>query len=201
MAAPLEMQFEGEKNSRIDIAYNSSDRNRFFSETECEAVIDWAEERAAWVRNRYEADLGEYGKAIRESSVFKLDPAVPNGEIDWLLSKIGDIVSALNRKIWHFDLTELGVVHITRYEEGDQHTQHVDLSDDFCDCKIFFMAQLSPADAYQGGTLEYGFQPTPASRAQGSVMAFPAWVPHRVTPVTSGRRYSVNCFALGPSFR
>lgn len=134
--------------------------------------------------------------------MIKLNPSFRDGDIDWLPRKLSDIVAALNREIWHFDITELSELHLLRYDEGDQVTLHADLDDSYCRRKIAVLTQLSPADDYQGGALEYGFAPaTVASREQGSVLAFPAWVPHRVTPIISGRRYALSCFALGPSFR
>lgn len=202
MGEGLAMQFEGGKNQQIGMAYNSSQAgNQLFSQSECEAVIAWSEKRGNWYSDRLKVDLGEDGHAIRQCSAVELNPAVPNDGIDWLLSRLSHIVSVLNGKIWRFDLTELSFVHVFRYDEGDQVGQHVDLDHTYCERKIALLVQLSKPDGYQGGALEYGIPPSVALRAQGSVLAFPAWVPHRVTPVTSGRRYSVSCFALGPSFQ
>ena len=37
--------------------------------------------------------------------------------------------------------------------------------------------------------------PAIAARERGSLLAFPVWVPHRLSPVTSGKRYVVTCSA------
>jgi len=197
------MRFEGERNNRIGSAFNRSNgTNRLFSAAECDTVIHWLEERAGWDRTAPQSGTPELGNGLWQCNVIKLDPSLRNRAIDWLPSKLSDIVAALNRKIWHFDIDELSELYLLRYDEGDQVTLHIDLNDARCRRKIAVLTQLSPADAYQGGTLEYGFAPaTLAAREQGSVLAFPAWVPHRVTPITSGRRYALSCFALGPSFR
>lgn len=40
-----------------------------------------------------------------------------------------------------------------------------------------------------------------AKRAQGGVIVFPAFLLHRVTPVTAGVRHSLTLWAHGPAFR
>ena len=79
---------------------------------------------------------------------------------------------------------------------------HIDFGRGYLDRKISMVVQLSPPDAYEGGVLEFGISPpTTAARERGSLLAFPAWVPHRLSPITSGRRYVATCFVLGPPFR
>ena len=34
----------------------------------------------------------------------------------------------------------------------------------------------------------------------GTVIVFPSWIQHRVTPVTSGTRKSVSLWLIGPKF-
>jgi PKHD-type hydroxylase len=202
MRARLAMRFEGEANSRIGIAYNSSSGNRPFSAAECDAVIRWLEDRAAWDRTALEEDIPGFGKCARRCNVVRLDPAASDRVIDWLPRKLSGIAETLNRELWHFDITGLSELHLLRYDEGDQVTLHADLAEDYCERKIAILTQLSPPDDYQGGALEYGIAPAAiASRERGSVLAFPAWVPHRVAPITGGKRYALSCFALGPSFR
>lgn len=40
-----------------------------------------------------------------------------------------------------------------------------------------------------------------APLAQGTATVFPGFVLHRVTPVTTGARYSLTVWAHGPAFR
>ncbi len=62
--------------------------------------------------------------------------------------------------------------------------------------------QLTDGAAYQGGDLEF---PWPAvlagQRELGSILVFPSYLAHRVTPVTAGVRRSLVAWACGPSFR
>jgi hypothetical protein len=201
MAAHLAMRFEAEANSRIDIAYNSSS-DRAFSAAECDAIIRWLELRAGWDRTVLEEDIPGFGKCVRQYNVVKLQPHLIDRVMDWLPHKLIGIVETLNRKIWRFDITGLSELHLIRYDVGDQVSLHADLDGDYCERKIAVLIQLSAPDDYKGGVLEYGIAPPAiASRELGAVLAFPAWVLHRVTPISRGTRYALSCFALGPSFR
>jgi PKHD-type hydroxylase len=41
----------------------------------------------------------------------------------------------------------------------------------------------------------------PAEKKKGSVLLFPSWILHRVTPVTKGVRKSIVVWVTGPKFR
>jgi PKHD-type hydroxylase len=77
----------------------------------------------------------------------------------------------------------------------------MDIDMEHCDAKLSALVQLSAADSYEGGVLGFGLPLLPAYREQGSLLVFPAWMPHQVTPTRSGIRYSLLYSALGPSFR
>ena len=49
--------------------------------------------------------------------------------------------------------------------------------------------------------LEAGSGPYRAHKARGTLVAFPSYVMHRVTPVTSGTRKSLVAWVAGPKFR
>ena len=55
---------------------------------------------------------------------------------------------------------------------------------------------------FEGGNLEIGggHLQTP-SFGEGSIIVFPSYTPHRVTPVTKGIRYSLVSWFVGPPFR
>jgi len=55
-------------------------------------------------------------------------------------------------------------------------------------------------DDYEGGKLEiWGFNQN--AHKQGSIIFFPSYMPHRVTPVTKGVRYSLVIWFLGAPFK
>jgi 2OG-Fe(II) oxygenase superfamily len=110
-------------------------------------------------------------------------------------------LAGLNEQIWRFNLTRFTAIGLNRYERGDEVSLHLDLGQKYNNRKLVALAQLSPPDAYEGGELGFGLPLQAACREQGSLLVMPAWMPHRVMPVTSGIRYIAGCFALGPSFR
>lgn len=181
-------------NSRIDVAFNSSsERTRLLSADECESVIGWAE-----------AQPTRWEKVIQPNvkySQLAVDPS-NDQSLDWLLQKLRTTVMSLNDRLWRFDVSDIGPVVILRYDPGDQFGLHIDFGRGYLDRKISMVVQLSPPDAYEGGVLQFGLSPpATAARERGSLLAFPAWAPHQLSQVTSGRRYVATCFVLGPPFR
>jgi PKHD-type hydroxylase len=71
--------------------------------------------------------------------------------------------------------------------------------------KLSLSLQLSDAAQYEGGALQlYGASNgriETAPRTRGTVIAFPSYVLHRVTPVTKGTRKAVIAWCSGPKFR
>ena len=68
---------------------------------------------------------------------------------------------------------------------------------------------LSNPNDYEGGNLEFDFrdneegsQPRVCKeiRKKGSIIVFPSFVWHRVTPVTKGLRHSLVCWNIGKPF-
>jgi PKHD-type hydroxylase len=63
---------------------------------------------------------------------------------------------------------------------------------------------LSDPDEYDGGEFEINYGPNFNQRvkpARGGCIVFPAWIPHRVLPVTRGRRISLVAWMMGPTFK
>jgi hypothetical protein len=197
MRAGTARSFGPTKNRWVAMAFS---RAAAFSAEECDAIIRLAEaEKSGWARTLRRRASASYPSLLRYSGL--VVKAAGDRKLARLFHELKDLVNSLNAQIWRYDISGRHECFVVRYDIGDQATQHCDVSDDFCDRKILVLLQLSRGDAYQGGRLEFGTPPTTAPREQGSVVAFPAWVPHRVTPILSGRRYAAGCFALGPSFR
>ena len=62
--------------------------------------------------------------------------------------------------------------------------------------------QLSDGDDYEGGDFEMRGSTTPeGQRDRGSVIIFPSYLVHRVTPVSAGTRRSLVTWIEGPRWR
>jgi PKHD-type hydroxylase len=62
---------------------------------------------------------------------------------------------------------------------------------------------LSDPNEYEGGELEFSLGEWNNSMKpnKGSCVVFPGWLPHRVKPVTSGKRISLVAWMNGPAFK
>jgi len=76
--------------------------------------------------------------------------------------------------------------------------------------KISMTVNLNVPGEYQGGNLKFDYGPHSPNeryhecteiRPQGSIIVFPSWVYHQVTPIESGTRYSLVLWCLGKPFR
>ncbi|MGB0647256.1 MAG: 2OG-Fe(II) oxygenase, partial [Bradymonadia bacterium] len=70
------------------------------------------------------------------------------------------------------------------------------------DRKLSVTVQLDDEGVYSGGELEFEELQTSANlRARGTVLVFPSYLRHRVTPVTNGVRRALVAWFYGPEWR
>ena len=76
--------------------------------------------------------------------------------------------------------------------------------------KLSVTINLNKPGEYEGGNLKFDFGPHAETkrfheveeiRPQGSIIVFPSYVHHQVTPVTKGTRYSMVLWSLGQPFK
>ena len=112
-------------------------------------------------------------------------------------------VREANKQCFGFELTGFGEdAQVSTYHPGDHYDWHVDVGRQQPWRKVSVSIQLSADDAYSGGDLElqYGRVPKKMPREQGTVVVFPSFLLHRITPVTSGTRQSWLCGYLACLF-
>jgi PKHD-type hydroxylase len=143
------------------------------------------------------------GDALRKSRVGWLPM---NENFLWLHEKLGDMVNIANKELWRFDIA--GMAESIQYAEypadGGHYDWHMDTGpDQFSRRKISITVQLSDPSEYEGGDLQLkinsGHQNTP--KGFGTVVIFPSYLLHRVTPVTGGLRKSLVLWITGPAFK
>ena len=127
---------------------------------------------------------------------------------DWIMDRIIATVAAANRDVFDFALSDFAEsAQIARY--GAERQGHFDWHSDIGDGplarrrKLTLVVQLSDPGGYDGGLLQVMPSATviDAPRTRGSATIFPAYLLHRVTPVTRGERHSLTVWAHGPAFR
>lgn len=177
----------------------------YFTVAECDAIVALGSARVA-TEATISGRAGELAKtqaAVRKTSVTWLqrDPSTAD-----LFAKIERIAQDMNRKLYRFELAGFAdPIQFTRYEKtGDYYTWHEDFGSGQTSLrKLSLVVQLSDPASYVGCDLQVYSEgePSSLSRVQGTVLIFPAWRMHRVTPLESGTRYSLVTWIAGPPFR
>lgn len=133
---------------------------------------------------------------------------------EWLYHRLADITQQLNGQFYRYDLHGFSEdMQYTTYNESDQgfYTWHQDSMsgsnvegfDSRLPRKFSLSLQLSDPSEYDGGDLEMktGDDTMTLPKERGTVIGFPSFMLHRVTPVTRGIRRSLVVWVTGPSFR
>lgn len=150
----------------------------------------------------------------------KIDSQTRRSEVRWLPDWEEKVVPIVNAIMWHarranreffgFDISYLQDIQYTTYKsdnEGkyDWHHDTFWAGPNSFDRKISFVCQLSDPSEYEGGEFQIDPQYEPVDqnlvKKKGTVIIFPSFIRHRVTPVTSGVRKSLVSWVEGPKFR
>tara|TARA_R110001592_G_scaffold332197_2_gene615439 strand:+ start:3458 stop:4090 length:633 start_codon:yes stop_codon:yes gene_type:complete len=125
----------------------------------------------------------------------------------WLYEKLMDLIQTANIAMWNFDLHSVrDNIQYTEYrgEEKGFYDWHLDIgSNQLSTRKISITVQLSDPSEYEGGNLELkpGEDAHHPSKTKGTVVVFPSYLLHRVTPVTKGLRKSLVLWSGGSSYK
>jgi hypothetical protein len=137
---------------------------------------------------------GSIDKNIRDS---KICWAPTNHWSEGVLYNFGIYACIAAR--WDFNLSRPERVQITSYDNNGFYGWHEDW-DPYAITpfvrKISVVALLTDPSEYEGGEFQmFGGDNTEMKR--GTVIAFPSFARHQVTPVTSGKRVSAVCWISG----
>jgi PKHD-type hydroxylase len=107
---------------------------------------------------------------------------------------------------WDYHLTTQEATQLGRYKSDNKgyYDWHEDsfTPKDGVQRKLSISILLSDPSEFEGGELQFkGIEDRKILTKQGSIVVFPSFIEHRVTPVTKGVRYSAVTWANGPSFR
>jgi PKHD-type hydroxylase len=130
----------------------------------------------------------------------------PGPDTKWIYDRMQALVRTLNDKVWQFDIRGFSEdFQYTVYQgaEGGHYDWHVDQGGLSKVRKLSMSLQLTDDAAYEGCDLQlHGTNHIEtAPRARGTLIAFPSYVLHRVTPITRGTRKSLVVWTTGPRFR
>ena len=130
----------------------------------------------------------------------------PNADTKWLFDRMQGVAQSLNDQTYQYDLrgfSENFQYTVYHGSEGGHYDWHVDHGPLAVPRKLSMTVQLTDPSEYQGCELQFcaGGDIDIAPRERGTVVAFPSYVLHRVTPVISGTRRSLVVWTTGPKFR
>jgi len=158
------------------------------------------------------AGLGFDGSSIndqyRSSEIRWIDPNHPHNR--FLTDMLWYFANEANKNAFGFDINYIPDIQYTKYTatENGKYDWHHDTfwaNPTTYDRKLSIVIQLTDPSEYEGGDFEidpqYAQLPVDQIRAKGSVVVFPSFLIHRVTPVTKGVRRSLVSWIQGPKFR
>lgn len=171
----------------------------FWTPERCEAVRGLFPEPAAAAVN-VDATRTADRPDLRKSRVAFMKPEAARSS-PVAASATGDLLSVMahaNKKAFQFDITAQEPMQLAEYHVGEHYDWHLDLGPGPAGLrKLSASIQLTPPAEYDGGELEMWGAPEKVDRVQGTLVIFPSYLLHRVTPVTRGVRRSLVVWATG----
>lgn len=176
-----------------------SKREMYFTPDECDWIIEYG-------KNEYPefASVGENGGEVRrETRDVYVRNIFINEKTNGLFEKMMFIADVTNQH--HFDFEIAGIMHglqlleYTSNETKQHYDWHIDVGGgNSYGRKISMVVQLSDPSDYEGGELQVDEgKPVTMPKERGSVILFPSYMRHRVTPVTRGTRWSLVIWVQG----
>ena len=140
-------------------------------------------------------------QALRKSDVIFSDE-------HWINAMLYGYVNSANYSNFNYELSNFDKepFQFTRYRKGEYYHLHRDfcpaVNSEYHTRKLSATLQLSDSDDYEGGDLLIAMhaydddftdrdKQHTMNRCKGSIIVFDSRVPHQVTPVTKGIRYSL----------
>lgn len=143
------------------------------------------------------------------------DEDVRSSRVSWLTDRelIRDnlfyFVDQANQSSFHTHVYNRADIQFTEYHasENGHYSWHHDIDwhrNDGLDRKLSVTVQLSDPSEYEGGDFQFSETESPdpeQSKVKGTVLVFPSYLQHAVSPVTSGVRRSLVAWFEGPKWR
>jgi PKHD-type hydroxylase len=147
-------------------------------------------------------------EGIRKSEVRWINPYI---QTVWFIKEtLMNFARDANRDHWGFDIDYVKDIQYTTYksEDNGKYDWHEDtfwINSTQYHRKVSIVVQLSDAHEYTGGEFQidpqFGTLDQNVIKQKGTVIAFPSFLRHRVTPLLTGTRTSLVSWVEGPKFR
>lgn len=171
-----------------------------FTAQECDSIIEIGKKTG--LENGKLSD-GSVDFEYRKSKILFFNSN--NSSFNWIYQRVTDAVNIINKQFWNYDLSYIEDLQFTSYTEKDDFfTKHIDqISQGGNYRKLSFSIQLSSPNNYEGSDLllHTSSNYLTTRKEKGTMIFFPSFVLHEVTPLISGERYSLVGWVCGPSFK
>lgn len=169
----------------------------------CDRWIDLGRQAPKQEATTFRTGEGETD-AHRKTDIRWLPNVGPYDEMHDTLTRIA--IDA--NKHFQLTLTELPPLQFTEYADvGHHYGMHHDIDwnrQDGKHRKLSIVVQLTDPSEYEGGLLSFAHTQNPDPEAlikRGSVILFPSYLEHGVSPITKGARTSLVAWFEGPRWR
>jgi PKHD-type hydroxylase len=149
----------------------------------------------------------------------KISKEARNNNISWINNS--DIIELMqiytvkaNQECgWNFDIGVYETPQLSTYSQGQFYDWHVDIGveEEYDPVVRKLTISINLNNAYDGGNFQIERWGSPKIKKRyitvkgmkktGSILVFPSFLHHRVTPVVQGQRKSLTCWFRGPPFR
>ncbi|MBU6339398.1 MAG: 2OG-Fe(II) oxygenase [Rickettsiales bacterium] len=182
----------------------------FFSGNDIEKIVAYCDSK-----EKQNSTVSQNNPIIdNQTRISKVNFHNHNDENAWIFDRINFGIEDMNNKFFHFDLYGYNYFQYSEYHGSElgKYNFHMDMFTNDESCKLPLARKLSlsillsePGVDFEGGE----FQINDSSEAKlktldmkkGTLVAFPSYIIHRVTPVTKGIRRSLVVWVEGPKFR
>jgi predicted 2-oxoglutarate/Fe(II)-dependent dioxygenase YbiX len=129
-----------------------------------------------------------------------------NSQTQWIFDSLGKVAAEATGAAYGLELSSITrAPQYLEYQPGrGQFDWHNDYSHGVAVAprKLTIIIQLSAATEYEGGRLQmFGLETEELPTNRGTIIAFPSFLYHRVTPVTRGVRRALVGWVGGPRIR
>ena len=206
----------------MDLKYQYWHFNKELSNEICDKIIKLGKSKLS--KKGHQATVGnkdKVNKDIRKSNVCWFND-------QWLYDLLCPYVYEANKNSgWNFDIEHSEDIQFTEYKKGGYYTWHSDggsdthssYSKENCEWesyhgkvrKLSMTVNLSHEDDYDGGDFlikmmtnrngEEQILNIKEANARGSIIVFPSFYHHKISPITKGVRNSLVMWSLGKPFR
>lgn len=178
--------------------------NNLFTDQEIEKINNSSLKSKTYLGDIGSMDDAHKDLSYRNSHISNLKAS--EAENEWIFERITGAILHINEKFWNFELNRIETLQHSIYSKGQFYKPHIDMSYRSFNRavrKLSFSVQLSDSNDYEGGDLAIitGEKPDVTSRKKGTIVFFPSYILHEVTPVTKGTRKALVGWVTGSPFK